>query len=121
MEKNSYLCLESKEKFPVTIKGKLFFLPMTPIEKYHFAKLSGGSNETELWHKNMGHLNYRDLKNSLPMDLKLHDEICETCCLAKTTKTPVPKQNENKASKAGERIFTDVVGPITPLGVDGFH
>ena len=54
------------------------------------------------------------------MDLKLHDEKCETCCLAKTTKTPVPKQNENKASKAGERVFTYVVGPITPSNVDGF-
>ena len=69
----------------------------------------------------MGRLNYRDLNNSLPMDLKLHDENCETRCLAKTTKTPVPKQNENKASKAGERVFTDVVGPITPSSVDGFR
>ena len=55
------------------------------------------------------------------MDLKLHDEKCETCCLAKTTKTPVPKQNGNKASKAGERVFTDVVGPITPSSLDGFR
>ena len=66
-------------------------------------------------------LNYRDLKNSLPIDLKLRDEKCETCCLAKTIKTPVSKQSENKASRAGERIFTDVVGPITPATVDGFR
>ena len=55
------------------------------------------------------------------MDLKLHDEKCETRCLTETTKTPVPKQNENKASKAGERVFTDVVGPIMPSSVDGFR
>ena len=55
------------------------------------------------------------------MDLKLHDEKFETCCLAKTTETPVPKQNENKALKAGERVFTDVVGLITPSSVDGFR
>ena len=72
-KKISYLCLKSKEKFPITRKGKLFFLLTTPKEKHHFANLSGGSNETELWHKRTGHLNYRDLKNSLPMDLKLHD------------------------------------------------
>ena len=83
--------------------------------------MSGGSNQTELWHKRMGHVNYRDLNNSLPMDLKLHDEKCETCCLAKTTKTPVPEQNEDKASNAGERVFTDVVGPITPSSVNGFR
>ena len=69
----------------------------------------------------MGHLNYRDLNNSLPIDLKLHDEKCETCCLAKITKTPVAKQKENKASKARERVFTDVVGPIAPSSVDGFR
>ena len=120
-KKNSYLCLKSKEKFPITRKGKLLFLLTTPKEKHHFANLSGGSNETELWHKRMSHLNYRDLNNSLPMDLTLHDEKCETCCLAKTTKTPVPKQNGIKASKAGERVFTDVVDPIKPSSVDGFR
>ena len=31
------------------------------------------------------------------------------------------QNNENKASKAGERVFTDVVGPITPSSVDGFR
>ena len=93
---------------------------MTAKEKHHSANLGGGSNETELWYKRMGHLNYRDLKNSLSMDQSLHDEKCETFCLAKTNKTPVPKQNENKASKAGERVFIDVVGPITPSSVDGF-
>ena len=119
--KNCYLCLKIKEKFAITRKGKLFFLPKTPKEKYYFANLSGGSNETELWHKRKGHLSYRDLKNSLPMDLMLHEEKFETCCLAKTTKNPVPKQNKNKASKAGERVFTDFVGPITPPSVDGFR
>ena len=93
-------------------------MPTTQKEKYHFANLSGGSNKTELWHECLGHLNYRDLKNSLPMDL--HDEQCETCCLAKTTKTPVPNQNENEASKGAEIVFTNVVGPISLSSVDGF-
>ena len=66
----------------------------------------------------MAHLNYVDLKNSLPMDLKPNDENYETCCSAKRTKTPVPKQNENKETKARERVFTDVVGPLTPSSVD---
>ena len=66
-KKNSYLCcLKSKEKFPITGKGKLFFLPTIPKGKHHFANLSGGSNETELWHRRVGHLKYRDLKNHCP-------------------------------------------------------
>ena len=69
----------------------------------------------------MGRFNDRDLKNSLSMDLTLPDEKCENSCLAKATKIPVPKQKENKASKTGEKLFTDVVGPITQSGVDGFR
>ena len=72
---------------------------MTAKEKHHSANLGGGSNETELWYKRMGHLNYRDLKNSLSMDLSLHDKKCEILGLAKTTKTLVPKQNENKSRR----------------------
>ena len=32
-KKNSYLCLESKEKFPITRKGKLFFFALDPKGK----------------------------------------------------------------------------------------
>ena len=52
-KKNSYLCLKSKEKFPITRKRKLFFLPTTPKGKHHFAKLNGGqmkpSSGTNAW------------------------------------------------------------------------
>ena len=40
--KNSFLCLKSKEKFPIERKGNLFFLSMTPMQGNHFANLSGG-------------------------------------------------------------------------------
>ena len=89
-KKNSYLYLKSEAKFPITKKENFFC--QRPPQKYQFDNLSEGSKETELWHKRMSHLNYRHLKNSLPMDLKLHDEKCERCCLAKTTKTAVPKK-----------------------------
>ena len=117
-KKNNFLRLKSKEKIPQTKKAKLF-LRTTPKQEVHCANLTEGSNE--LWHKRKGHLNYKDFirKNSLPRDLKVSDEKCESS-LSKTSKSPVPKQSENEASKARESVFTNVVGPITASNVDGF-
>ena len=83
--------------------------------------MSGGSNEAQLWHKRFGHVNFRDLKTSVSKNFSEIDEKCETYCLAKKTKTPVPKQFENKATNARERVFNDVVGPIIPSSKDGFR
>ena len=60
------------------------------------ANLSGGPSQLDLWHKRFGPLNYRDLKSSVPIELKDENAKCETCCLAKIFKTPVPKQTESK-------------------------
>ena len=74
--KNNFLCLKSKEKFPIKRKGNLFFLRMTPKQGNHFSNLSGGSNEAQLWHKRFGHVNYRDLKTSVSKNLSEIDEKC---------------------------------------------
>ena len=41
--------------------------------------------------------------------------------LSQNNQTPVPKQNEHKASKTRERVFSDVVGLITASSKDGFR
>ena len=52
-KKNSYLCLKSKEKFPITRKGKLFFLPTTPGKNTTLLVWVGGqmkpSSGTNAW------------------------------------------------------------------------
>ena len=74
----SFLYLKSKETIPIERKGKLLFLRTTPKHGYHIAYLSGGPNQSELWYKQFGHLNYRDLKQTVPIQLKHADEKCET-------------------------------------------
>ena len=118
---NSLVCLKTKDTIPIERKGKLFFLQTTPQHGNHVANLSGGPSQSDLWHKRSGHLNYRDLKSSVTIELKDENAKCETCCLAKIVRTPVPKQTENKASRPLERVFTDVVGPITPPSADSFR
>ena len=94
---------------------------MIPKQGNHFANLSGGSNEAQLRHKRFGQVNYRNLKFSLSKNIGEVSEKCETCCLAKISKISVPKVSEHKSTKACERVFTDVVGPIMPSSKDGFR
>ena len=114
-------CLKSEDTIPIERKGKFFFLQTNPQHGNHVVNLSGAPSQLKLWHKRFGHLNYRDLKDSVPIELKDENVKFETCCLAKIVKTPVPKQTENKGSRPLARDFTDVVGPITPSSVDGFR
>ena len=117
----SLLCLKSKDTIPIERKGKLFFLQTSPQHGNHVANLSGGPSQLDLWHERFGHLNYKDVKNSVPIELNDENPKCETCCLAKIVKTAVPKQTKNKASRPLERVFSNVVGRITPSSVDGFR
>ena len=120
-KRKSLLCLKSKDKTPIERKGKLFFLRASPQHGYYVANLSGGPSQSEPWLKRFSRLNYWDLRSSLPIELEDKSAKCETYCLAEIVKTPVPKQIENKISKPPERVFTDVVGPVTPFNVDGFR
>ena len=117
---NNLFCLKSKDTIAIERKGKLFFLQRTPQHGNHVGNLSGGQSQLELWHKRSGHLNYRDLQDSVPTELKDESAKCETCCLAKVLNTPFPKQIENKAFRSLERVLTDVVAPITPSSIDHF-
>ena len=99
--KKKKLSLPGTQRKNSNNRKREFFL-RTTAKKVNFADLSGRrmkpSSATNAF-------NHRDLKKSLLMDLKLHYEKCETFCLAITTKTHDPKQNENKASKAGKIVL----------------
>ena len=60
----SVLKLRSKESFRVIRRGKLFFLPNRKENKHHFSNFSGGTCQAKLWHKRLGHLNFRDVANT---------------------------------------------------------
>ena len=69
-KRKSLLCLKIKDTIPIERKEKLFFLRTSPQHDFHVANLSGGPSRSELWHKRLGHLNSRDLKNSVPIESK---------------------------------------------------
>lgn len=80
--------------------------------------ISNKPKATEMWHRKMGHLNYRDLWNcqrskavsGLELDERPNN-ICDICAKGKMTRAPFPKGSERK-TKVLELIHSDVCGPI---------
>ena len=117
-QNQSILKLSSKESFKLSRRGKLFFLPYKKENKKYFCNFSGGSSDAILWHKRLGHLNFRDVENTSKTSIE-NSPFCETCVLGKISKKPVPKVSENKATQKLERVFTDVMGPVSPSSIGG--
>lgn len=73
----------------------------------------------ELWHRKMGHLNYRDLERCCKENLVSGINIegcreytrCEICARGKMTRNPFPSKSERKTEFL-EIIHSDVCGPM---------
>ena len=77
-----------------------------------------------LWHKRLGHLNYKSIKvlSKQVDNLKFKSEkaqlqVCSTCMEGKQTKLP-HKQTRIRAKRALELVHSDVMGPISPISHD---
>ena len=118
---SSLLKLTNGSKFLLKQKGKLFFLSCTPETVEFSANYSSKTAESELWHKRLGHLNYRDV--GLTANVKTMDveTPCEVCSLGKISKKPVSKLSDNRAKQTLERVHSDVLGPVNPSSINGFR
>ena len=78
----------------------------------------GANVKQKLWHKGLGHLNFRDVANTTD-EVFQASEFYETCALGKILKEPVPKVSDNKATQKLERFYSDVIGPVIPSSIGG--
>ena len=65
-------------------------------------------------HELLGHVGERSLRDTaktLEWDLTGQLEVCTGCTEAKAKATAVPKNTTVKATRPGERLFTDISGP----------
>jgi transposase InsO family protein len=80
--------------------------------------LSVGSNRTQLFHRRMGHLNYKQLRllqhlsHGVVLD-KDPSDLCEACILAKSHKQPFPPSS-SLAKTIGEITHCDICHIGTP-------
>lgn len=84
------------------------------------------SAEAELWHKWMGHKNYRtfhNLTNSMSIRgfsyLATIHTFCKECVMAKQTKTVAPKQSSTSASHFLELLHADLCGSFVTTSPGG--
>jgi hypothetical protein len=80
-------------------------------------------NNAELWHLRMGHLGWNNLKKFGDMVDGVNIEgtppnVYQVCQEGKQTKLPYNTQRV-RVKRPLERIHSDVVGPISPIGYDG--
>ncbi|MBW0461525.1 hypothetical protein O181_001240 [Austropuccinia psidii MF-1] len=74
-------------------------------------------NNQSLWHKRLGHPSSQVLKL---MGLPSESSICSTCEINKAHQQPF-NQKFDAAIKPLDCIHLDLVGPIVPASVSGFH
>ncbi|XP_043717711.1 uncharacterized protein LOC122665624 [Telopea speciosissima] len=83
-------------------------------------------NETTLWHKRLGHINFKNLiklrKNNgvrdLPKIKNLTNHVCGPCQKGKQTRA-IYKSKEHYASKPLDLIHTDLCGPMRTQAIGG--
>ena len=73
----------------------------------------------KLWHERMGHVNMRaltkmsKLMNSKDFVIEKEDDFfCESCMMGKQTRKPHKSTNRITSFKPGEKIHSDVCGPV---------
>ena len=108
------------------LMGNLFILSTN--NSYKFALLSQISNVTKpdlkTIHRFLGHLNFDSIikgismSTAIEMSNSISKFLCERCVFAKQAKH-ISKGPATRALLPGERIYSDLVGPITPIGYDG--
>ena len=103
--------------FNIEQVGRLYYLNSISSSKNNASTLLG-------WHRILGHCNFSDIKKleSVVDGMKItsHEEKeCKTCTAGKMSQTR--NRNPDTRAKAPlELVHTDLAGPITPVGKDGF-
>lgn len=86
------------------------------------------NNEAMLWHRRLGHLNYKDLckmRDGVVSGMKFANtnEItlknCEVCCQGKQTRFPFSASSNQRAENLIELIHSDLCGPMQNVSIGG--
>ncbi|KAG8499415.1 hypothetical protein CXB51_005894 [Gossypium anomalum] len=105
-----------QELISVAMTDKCFMLNINQLEKKAYTSLA---DNTGLWHRRLGHVNYRSLdllhKMNMVDDMsrvEVKDTVCEVCQLGKQARLPFPANMAWRARDKLELVHSDVCGPM---------
>ena len=102
------------------------FLIGVPIAgQAHVARVGAA---LELWHKRLGHTREarieRMITSGAATGVDLHrdraEKHCEGCLIGGAANRPHPVVEQKRAETAGELVFGDLFGPVTPTSLSSF-
>ena len=104
--------------------GSLYKLCNSQNPELNLTLSKNMSNSIEIWHRRLGHLNFRALASiskivkGLPNLNSDHSSICKGCALGKNTKHSFPN-SVHKSKNILELIHTDLCGPMSVPSLNG--
>ena len=113
------LRFNGQEVFCVSLVGTLYHINHCQIQTVSTYVVTSGS--LRLWHRRLGHLNLRVIKdmqrknmvNGLSILLpQEYDRVCKRCALGKSHCLPFPKQS-NTVYKKMDLVVIDLTGPMS--------
>ena len=97
---------------------RMFILDTNDVGTAMFAKEQKVESDIDLWHKQIGHINYQRLQDlqskqvvfGLPKFSSRKAQICEACQLGKQHQLPFPNERNQSRNKL-DLIHSNVWGP----------
>ncbi|CAM8892868.1 unnamed protein product [Rhodiola kirilowii] len=99
--------------------NRVYFVDPT-FDPEEYLCLSSRSDESEMWHRRLGHVNFRLLKRlhnqnlviGLPKISEVPDQVCSACAKGKQIRSSFHSKNVVSTLKAFEFVHMDLCGPM---------
>ena len=131
-EKEICIIKHTKDKRPSLCgirKGNIFVADLStgPGNEYHCFYAKASSEDSQLWHKKLSHLNFktinslvkRDLVRGLPSLEFTSDDLCEACQKGKAKRASHKSKTINSITEPLHLLHMDLFGPVNITSIDG--
>ena len=90
--------------------------------------LTAAAQSIEVWHRRLGHISFENVRKTAQITKgieigpqngpKNEKPACKPCIISKAVRTQ-SKQPQQRCEHAFDKLHVDLLGPITPTGLDG--